>query len=73
MPEDKVLNVRQAADLLGLSIKTLNRARLEGGGPPYVQLSAARIGYQHSALMSWLRSRTVTSTSAATVQRSKAA
>lgn len=68
---DTVLNERQAAELTGLSCRTLQRYRLEGGGPAFVRLSASRVGYRRSVLDAWLASRTFTSTSdeAARVQR----
>ncbi len=53
---------REAAVLLGLSARTLQRMRLEGGGPAYVQLTPQRIGYTPEALRIWLDARIVRST-----------
>lgn len=61
-----VLKENAAASLLGMSARTMQRMRLDGGGPPYVQLTDRRIGYTETALHDWIRERTVTSTSAAT-------
>ena len=61
-----VLKENAAANLLGMSARTMQRMRLDGGGPPYVQLTDRRIGYTETALQDWIRERTVTSTSAAT-------
>ena len=59
----------EAARLLRLSARTLQRLRLDGGGPPFIPLtpSGARIGYRIADLDTWLRARAVSSTAAATV------
>ncbi len=59
----------EAAQMLRVSPRTLQRLRLAGGGPPYVPLTpgGARIGYPVADLQAWLASRTVASTSAAAV------
>lgn len=64
-----VFTETEAAKLLRLSRRTLQRLRLEGGGPNFVRLTPAgsRIGYVFSEIQAWLRERNVSSTSAATV------
>lgn len=64
-----VVSEADAAKAVGLSLRTIQRLRQDGGGPPYVQLTERRIGYTDDALSSWLHSRTVASTSAATVAK----
>ena len=70
-----IANEGESAKLLGLSRRTLQRMRLEGNGPAFVQLtpSGSRIGYRLVDFDSWLRARLVTSTSAATVAARQAA
>ncbi len=55
----------KAAEAVGLSLRTLQRLRQDGGGPPFVKLTERRVGYTEDALREWLEARTVASTSAA--------
>ncbi|MFW7268629.1 helix-turn-helix transcriptional regulator [Gluconacetobacter sp. Hr-1-5] len=64
----RVYSERQASEFLGLSGRTLQNWRRTGDGPPYVQLSERRVGYTHAALRAWVASRSVRSTSDATVR-----
>ncbi len=50
--EEKYLNVREAAERLGLSRHTLNQWRLHGHGPAFVRLGRA-VRYAASDLDSW--------------------
>lgn len=59
---DVILNERQAEQVTGLSARTLQRLRAEGGGPPYIRLTTSRIGYSRRALADWTASRTFKST-----------
>ena len=54
----------EVARMLSLSKRTLQRMRLEGGGPPYVQLSERRIGYLMDGLREWIAGRARANTSA---------
>ena len=60
-----ILTEADAAAMLRLSPRTLQRMRLEGGGPRFVRLTdgGARIGYRVADLDKWLTARTVASTS----------
>jgi len=60
-----VVTEAQAGRMLGLSLRTMQRLRLDGGGPAFVKLTDRRIGYAVETLQQWLRSREVASTSAA--------
>lgn len=68
-----IMDERRAAAMLGVSPRTLQDMRLNGGGPAFVKLTGTRIGYMRADLIAWARSRVVASTSAATVARAKRA
>ena len=55
---DVLLTESQAAQLLQISIRTLQAWRLRRSGPPYVQLGRA-VRYRISDLMGWIDSNTV--------------
>ena len=56
---DPVLNEKQLAAWLGISLPNLQRRRSDGSGPPFVQLSERRIGYRKSSVERWLEARTI--------------
>jgi predicted DNA-binding transcriptional regulator AlpA len=58
-----VLTSREAAAFLRLSPRTLDRLRVEGGGPRYLKLRRS-IRYRQSDLASWLDRRSFDNTSA---------
>jgi hypothetical protein len=68
-----VMTEAEAARSLRLSVRSLQRYRIVGGGPVYLRLGERRIGYRRADLDAWINSRRVTSTSAATVARERAA
>jgi hypothetical protein len=58
-----LLTQQQAADYLGgLSIRTLEKWRVTGEGPPYVKMGR-RVLYRLEDLVAWINSRRRTSTS----------
>lgn len=60
------LNSQEAADILRISIRTLERMRVEGSGPRYLkagQGTRSRVLYRPADLDAWLESRCFTSTS----------
>ena len=59
----EILDEREAAAFLRLSSRTLQRMRLDGGGPAYVQLGERRIAYRIASLRDWLANRESRSTS----------
>lgn len=61
---DAILMEAEAARWLRLSVRSLQRMRLAGGGPEYLQLGERRLGYRMGALRDWIASRTRASTSA---------
>ena len=58
-----LLRQREAAKLLSLSERSLERLRCFGGGPKYVRLSRGRIAYREEDLREWIARRVVGSTS----------
>jgi predicted DNA-binding transcriptional regulator AlpA len=56
---DQLLNEKQVAAWIGISLPSLQRMRAGGSGPPFVQLSRRRIGYKKSSIEDWLQSRTI--------------
>ena len=55
---DVVLTQPEAAQMLRLSTRSLERLVETGEAPPRIQLSGRRIGYWRSDLMTWLKART---------------
>lgn len=56
---DPLLNEKQLAAWLGISLPSLQRMRSSGCGPRFIQLSQRRIGYRKSAVERWLEARTI--------------
>jgi len=56
---EPLLNEKQLAAWLGISLPNLQRRRSDGSGPPFVQLSQRRIGYRKSVVERWLETRTI--------------
>lgn len=63
MQMDKLLSTVEAADRLGVSASFLNKARVTGGGPPFVKIGA-RVAYDQADLAAWLDTQKRTTTSA---------
>jgi excisionase family DNA binding protein len=61
--QTQLLDQREAAKLLRLSERTLERLRLEGGGPLYVKAGRC-VRYRETDLEAWIAARIVSSTSA---------
>ncbi len=62
----RYLNSEEAARILRLSARTLERMRVEGSGPKYLKAgrgTRARVLYRPADLDQWLESRTYSSTS----------
>jgi len=57
---DPILNEKQVASWLGISLPTLQRMRSNGSGPAFIQLSERRIAYRTSVVEKWLEARTIT-------------
>lgn len=63
LASQRLLSERDAANVLGLSPRTLQDYRLDGNGPPFVRVSPRTIRYSAADLSDWLAERTFTSTS----------
>ncbi|GJM03883.1 MAG: hypothetical protein DHS20C08_23840 [Rhodomicrobium sp.] len=64
--DDEFFTTKDAAHLLQLSHRTLERMRVEGGGPPFIKAGngkRARVLYLKSDLISWLKARRFDNTS----------
>lgn len=58
----QLLNQAEAAKLLRLSTRTMERLRLIGGGPLYVKCGRS-VRYREADLEEWIAARVVSSTS----------
>jgi predicted DNA-binding transcriptional regulator AlpA len=58
-----LVTASEAARLLRLSVRTLERYRISGLGPKYVRATDRSIRYRVSDLEAWIASRIVASTS----------
>jgi predicted DNA-binding transcriptional regulator AlpA len=64
---------RDVARLLGVSVRTLQRWRLDGGGPAFIRLGSRRIGYSDTEIERWAASRSFASLAAELAARQPAA
>jgi predicted DNA-binding transcriptional regulator AlpA len=55
--DDEILDTRQLAEWLGVSVQWAEIARLKGTGPRFVSISPRRIGYRRGDVRAWLRKR----------------
>ena len=56
------VNERKASELAGLSVSSLRKLRVTGGGPKYAKLGQ-RVRYRVSDLEDYIAARVITSTS----------
>jgi predicted site-specific integrase-resolvase len=56
--DKEVMNTKQAADWLGLSVSTMNQWRANGLGPTYVRMGG-RIAYRIQDLREWVKGAVV--------------
>ncbi|QXM25477.1 helix-turn-helix domain-containing protein [Elioraea tepida] len=53
----KLLSSDEVAEILGVSLRTLERMRIDGQGPAYVRLSPRRIAYAERDVIEWIERR----------------
>ena len=63
MTERLLVTEKEAADLLGLTPRTLQAWRHRGGGPEYVRVSSRCVRYRPADLEAWAEDRLYSSTS----------
>lgn len=51
--DERLLDEHEAARLLGMSHRTLQRYRVFGGGPAYLKVGGRLVRYQRKSLMAW--------------------
>ena len=66
-----ILTTRQAAEVTGLAVPTLNKLRVYGGGPRFCKLGRS-VRYRRTDLDEWLDARVVSSTSEASAAKQRA-
>lgn len=63
----RLLNEKEVAELLGVSVHLLRRQRVVGGGIPFVKIGSgghrSGVRYEENAVEEFVRSRVKTSTS----------
>ena len=62
-PEDQLLNTKQLAHFLGVSVQWCEIGRCKGYGPPFIRISPKRIRYRWGDILAWLKERTHFATS----------
>lgn len=54
MTHQQYLNTQQAAELIGVELRTLESWRQRGDGPPYVSISRRCVRYDINDLTQWI-------------------
>ncbi len=72
MPPKEYVNVRELAEVTGVSASTWNKRRLTGDTPPFVKVGAS-VRYNLATAKDWIAARQRTSTSAAVPHQHRAA
>ena len=62
---DRLVNEREAADLLCYTVRALQNWRHRGGGPLYIKVSARSVRYRRRDILAWIDARTVANSSQA--------
>ena len=60
--DDDLLSTRELCDWLTVSYQWVTMGRSEGYGPPFIQLTPAKVVYRRGDVRAWLRERTYSST-----------
>lgn len=65
MKNEHLVSSTEAADLLGLSPRTLERWRVTGGGPLFIKAGRKTIRYRPADLLAWIDAQVRTHTNQA--------
>jgi hypothetical protein len=65
----KIISRHEAAATANFHVRTLDRLHVQGLGPPRVQLTRRRCGYDDEVFAEWLRSRAFSSMAASRAAR----
>lgn len=60
---DSLIDEKQAAAMLGYTVRALQNWRVRGGGPKFVKVSARSVRYRRRDLIAWIDALTVSHTS----------
>jgi predicted DNA-binding transcriptional regulator AlpA len=60
---DRIINKKQTASLIGVSVSTLDRMIRRNGFPQPLQLSTRRVGWPLSLILAWISARPIRSPS----------
>lgn len=69
---EALLNEEDTARFLAVSCRTLQRWRLEGGGPVFCRMGERRVAYRHADLTTWINARRFASTAEESAVAAKA-
>ena len=59
---DRLLRTREAAKVVGVSPRTMESYRRNGGGPPFVKIRDYAVRYVLRDLLAWIAARKITLT-----------
>ena len=60
---ERLLSQKEVAQLIGQSVRNLERLRIDGGGPVYIKLGGRCVRYRETDVEAWIASRVRASTS----------
>lgn len=69
---DALLNEEDTARFLAVSCRTLQRWRLEGGGPAFIRMGERRVAYRYADLTVWTNARRFNTTAEESAVAAKA-
>ena len=62
MPDSPLLTPKQLSEITGISIQRLATMRMDGTGCPFIRLGSRAIRYERTAVETWIKENTYTST-----------
>jgi len=60
---DRLIDEKEAADLLCYSVRALQNWRHRGGGPKFIKVSSRSVRYRIRDIQEWVEKKTVSNTS----------